>query len=246
MYYAHSNNRSGRWHPLADHLNAVSRLAAEFSACFPWREEARLAGLLHDLGKYGGRFQARLRGEDQGLDHWSQGAWLVLTEQKAVAAPLAIQRHHIGLPYLDKGGCRQFNVEKCTQLRPMRPSLSGNRPEELTAPFAADGVTPQQSKKEALRLQANPVRKSHATENSLPGSPGRFCLLHAVGDEGGTVATWDDTSRTVPGVEVLEPPERYQAVKSRLARRRRNCNVPSRRATPVLAVAERRSKGATE
>lgn len=37
-----------------------------------------LAGLLHDLGKYADRFQARLRGEDSGLDHWSQGAWLAL------------------------------------------------------------------------------------------------------------------------------------------------------------------------
>lgn len=37
----------------------------EFARDQPWAEEARLAGLLHDLGKYGDRFQARLRGEDR-------------------------------------------------------------------------------------------------------------------------------------------------------------------------------------
>jgi CRISPR-associated helicase Cas3/CRISPR-associated endonuclease Cas3-HD len=53
--------------------------------------------LLHDLGKYGDLFQARLRGEVSGLDHWSTGAWVALSEYHAVAAALAVQGHHIGL-----------------------------------------------------------------------------------------------------------------------------------------------------
>lgn len=140
MYYAHSSNRSGEWHPLADHLSTVSRLAAEFSACFPWREEAALAGLLHDLGKYGNRFQARLRGEDQGLDHWSQGAWLALTEYKAVAAALAIQGHHIGLQYLNKDGCRGLGLQKLAQNHPLQLTLSSGHLDELKAALAADGL----------------------------------------------------------------------------------------------------------
>lgn len=87
VYYAHSGNRSGRWHPLHDHLADVSGLAAKFAASLPWRDEAALAGLLHDLGKYGDRFQARLRGDHQGLNHWSQGAWLALMEHWAVGRP---------------------------------------------------------------------------------------------------------------------------------------------------------------
>jgi hypothetical protein len=39
----------------------------------PWAAEADLAGLLHDIGKYGDLFQGRLRGEQAGIDHWSLG-----------------------------------------------------------------------------------------------------------------------------------------------------------------------------
>lgn len=73
-YLAHSKNTVGDVHLLKDHLASVSALAKRHIADFPYADEAGLAGILHDLGKYGDRFQARLRGEDSGLDHWSQGA----------------------------------------------------------------------------------------------------------------------------------------------------------------------------
>ena len=60
--YAHSANPVGRWHLLKDHLTAVGKLAAIHSGAAPWEDEAALAGLLHDLGKYANRFQARLEG----------------------------------------------------------------------------------------------------------------------------------------------------------------------------------------
>ena len=96
-YFAHSANFSGSWHPLANHLRAVGDLASKMAGKCPWYVEARLAGLLHDIGKYADRFQARLQGKDSGLDHWSQGASLALTQFHAVAAALAIEGHHIGL-----------------------------------------------------------------------------------------------------------------------------------------------------
>ena len=96
-YLAHSANAAGHTHALKDHLACVSKLAQAFLEGFPGSEEAALAGLLHDLGKYGDRFQARLQGKDSGLDHWSQGAWLALMEHHAVAAALAIEGHHVGL-----------------------------------------------------------------------------------------------------------------------------------------------------
>lgn len=96
-YWAHSAPNGTLppqgWHSLKDHLASVGEMAHAFADRTPWKEEARLAGLLHDLGKYGDRFQARLQGRDQGLDHWSQGAWLALTEHRAIAAALAIQGH---------------------------------------------------------------------------------------------------------------------------------------------------------
>ena len=97
VYYAHSANDHGNWHPLNMHLLSVGSLARLFSANTVWTQESELAGQLHDLGKYAKRFQNRLRGEESGLDHWSQGASLALTKCRAVAAALAIQGHHIGL-----------------------------------------------------------------------------------------------------------------------------------------------------
>jgi CRISPR-associated endonuclease/helicase Cas3 len=107
-YFAHSANRVGRWHHLLTHLSAVSQLAGKFSSSMNWSNEARLAGLLHDLGKFGDLFQARLRGEESGLDHWSAGAWVAL-ENKCAAAALAIQGHHIGLQSLAHADLKRLN-----------------------------------------------------------------------------------------------------------------------------------------
>ena len=99
QYYAHSANSKGEWEPLARHLGAVARLAREFAAKFGEQERGYVAGLLHDLGKYGDRFQAVLRREKQGVDHWSSGAWVALTKYRQAGVPvaLAVQGHHIGL-----------------------------------------------------------------------------------------------------------------------------------------------------
>jgi len=100
MLYAHSKNKAGKLHPVSYHLESVARIINDFDLKMPWHEEAVLAGQLHDLGKYGDLFQERLRGKAKGIDHWSMGAWLAVTEYKSAAAALAIQGHHIGLQYL--------------------------------------------------------------------------------------------------------------------------------------------------
>lgn len=52
-FFAHSANTGGSWHPLREHLSAVGDLAESFfTRTAPWRSEARLAGLLHDLGMF--------------------------------------------------------------------------------------------------------------------------------------------------------------------------------------------------
>ena len=52
--YAHSleGRLPNEWEPLADHLQRVAELAAEFAKKFEATEWGRIAGLWHDLGKY--------------------------------------------------------------------------------------------------------------------------------------------------------------------------------------------------
>lgn len=140
QFFAHSANKHGAWHRLADHLGSVSKLATEFLHGLRGEEEAGLAGMLHDLGKYGELFQGRLRGEVQGLDHWSQGAWIALLKHKAVAAALAIQGHHIGLQYLDKSKLRHLDPEKLVNNHPLQLRLSEIKLDLLESRLAEDGV----------------------------------------------------------------------------------------------------------
>ena len=90
--YAHSCNKAGNKHRLSDHLLSVNKIASEFLSGTHLLDEACLAGLLHDLGKYGDLFQLRLQGKAEGIDHWSSGAWLAINEYKAVAAALCYTR----------------------------------------------------------------------------------------------------------------------------------------------------------
>ncbi|MBM3746765.1 MAG: HD domain-containing protein [Acidobacteria bacterium] len=74
-FFAHSANPAAQWEPLAKHLTATAELAARFAAHFGERGRAWRAGLLHDLGKYGGLFQDVLHARETRIDHWSPGAW---------------------------------------------------------------------------------------------------------------------------------------------------------------------------
>ena len=122
--HAHSANKAGAWHPLSEHLESVGRLSLAFAGPAPWSGEAALAGRLHDLGKYGERFQRRLLGQESGLDHWSSGAWLALTKYRAIAAALAIQGHHIGLQRGDNGSLAGLDPGKLVNHHPLGLRLS--------------------------------------------------------------------------------------------------------------------------
>lgn len=102
-YYAHS----GREPDLSDgqrlkkHLLAVALGAASKAALFGAANAAHLAGLLHDLGKYTLRFQARLQGGPR-VDHARAGALVVRSLPDAeprMRSLLAyvIAGHHAGL-----------------------------------------------------------------------------------------------------------------------------------------------------
>ncbi len=147
-YLAHSKNDHGLTHSAKEHLTEVAGLAADFAGNAGWRDEARLAGLLHDLGKYADLFQARLRGEAKGLDHWSPGAWVVLSEFQAVAAALAIQGHHIGLQQGGNSALRMMN-----QANPKNTRLSDEDFSRLKARLASDGLLAEKPSNPVIPVQ---------------------------------------------------------------------------------------------
>lgn len=107
-YYAHSlqNKNQKNWQYLRDHLNNTAQLAAQFAAPTGLSELARIAAQLHDLGKYSDKFQARLKGSKQRVDHSTAGAQFIrqlfnkTPSEQLLATLLAycIAGHHTGLP----------------------------------------------------------------------------------------------------------------------------------------------------
>ncbi len=63
VYYAHTLEQcpETEWQPLADHLLGVADRAAEFAEAFGASDWGRLAGRMHDLGKFSRAFQEYLR-----------------------------------------------------------------------------------------------------------------------------------------------------------------------------------------
>ena len=101
--FAHSTDRPDRsdWEPLCDHLNAVADRAATFAEPFGSGSLARIAGLLHDLGKAKPAFQAYLQGERRSEPHSGEGARYAV-EKLGMAGigkllAYAIAGHHAGL-----------------------------------------------------------------------------------------------------------------------------------------------------
>jgi CRISPR-associated endonuclease/helicase Cas3 len=92
-FWAHQNQ------PLVDHLKDVGELAAGFAVAFDAKEYARLAGLLHDLGKAENEFQKRIMSNDKKGEkepHAHHGAALAIKRQ-AWPIAFAVNGHHAGL-----------------------------------------------------------------------------------------------------------------------------------------------------
>ena len=153
-YYAHTAagqngtplpESSGQWQPLATHLSSVAKLAGQFAASFNFADEAMLAGLLHDLGKYADRFQGRLKNPAiHGINHWAAGT-AQAAKLKAWAVAFAADGHHTGIPALNESEAglplratvQKFEDNNC------RLELTGQCPEsldQLLSRFAQDGL----------------------------------------------------------------------------------------------------------
>ncbi|MDD5486035.1 MAG: CRISPR-associated helicase Cas3' [Dehalococcoidales bacterium] len=123
---SHVDRDTGRVEPLKEHLELVAERAKEYASALGASEEAYMAGLMHDLGKYGEPFQRRLRGEGKYIDHWSAGAWeiLQLYKSKGIASALAIQGHHLGLQCGNKDNLAKLNPQHLKERHPLNLKLS--------------------------------------------------------------------------------------------------------------------------
>lgn len=117
-YIAHKMSETdNKEQSLAEHLQNVADLSAEFAQCVNMSEYAELIGLLHDIGKYSGRFQRKINGDDKiRVDHSTCGAQVVFSKQLAMAS-FCIAGHHGGLPDI---GHRQDTAEEPTLIGRMK------------------------------------------------------------------------------------------------------------------------------
>ena len=101
-YYAHSGNSADRenWHPLAMHLKDTGARASTFLRSTGCGDIGQAAGLLHDLGKYTGKFQGRLAGDVGQVDHSTAGAKAAVERYGTILGKMlafCIAGHHAGL-----------------------------------------------------------------------------------------------------------------------------------------------------
>jgi CRISPR-associated endonuclease/helicase Cas3 len=101
-HYAHSDPKKTQadWHLLLTHLDSTAERAERFAAPFA-KGWGRLAGLLHDAGKYRKASQNYLASAHDHtgpkVDHSSVGA-LIARDKRAAALAFVIAGHHGGLP----------------------------------------------------------------------------------------------------------------------------------------------------
>lgn len=139
-YFAHSG-AAGQDERVIDHLRETARLAMDHAQSYG-PAEAEIAGLFHDMGKYGDLFQQRLRRKVSGIDHWSAGAWMLLTTYGpyGIAPALAAQGHHIGLQSgFVKNLEHNLNPNKLAVNHPLQIQLSENNVDLLKKRFLEDG-----------------------------------------------------------------------------------------------------------
>jgi len=96
-YLGHSENE--REQALSDHLLGTAALAASFAAAFGAEGLGYRCGFMHDIGKYSEKFQRRIRGSGESVDHSTAGA-LEAFALGDIPSAFCVAGHHSGLPDL--------------------------------------------------------------------------------------------------------------------------------------------------
>ena len=146
-FYAHTaEDENGKrlpkadWQLLKDHLRQVAELAKGFASALGLETEAFLAGQLHDLGKYAGRFQARLDDNSiHGINHWAAGA-AHAAELRFHNSAFAVDGHHTGMPARDGDGLKQTIARMRSDAERESYCKCAEPMSELLRRLAADGL----------------------------------------------------------------------------------------------------------
>lgn len=84
---------------VAEHLVETAKRAEQFAAVFGAKDLGYCAGILHDIGKYSDKFQRRIRGGSEMVDHATAGAQLCWKRGGLYTlVAYGIAGHHAGLP----------------------------------------------------------------------------------------------------------------------------------------------------
>lgn len=100
-YYAKSKLPDGTQPTVKEHLEAVAKLARQYGSVFGRGDEAWVAGMFHDFGKYSDAFAQALQGTRTHVDHAMCGAAFLsqMKKKKRAYEPIieAVNGHHSGL-----------------------------------------------------------------------------------------------------------------------------------------------------
>ena len=108
-YLAHTNE-NGEEQTLLEHLRNTADLSGKFANSFGAYEWGYNCGLLHDIGKYSLKFQERLHGNNEMVDHSTAGAkWCWNQKGAHQFLSYCIAGHHAGLP--DTGGASDTSAQ---------------------------------------------------------------------------------------------------------------------------------------
>lgn len=135
-YIAHTRE-DGAVQRVDEHLRGTARLAAQFAADFDAKALGAVCGLLHDIGKYSGAFQARIRAPERHatVDHSTAGAKEAY-RLGLLPAAFAVAGHHAGLP---DGGSESDGPDASTLLGRVKRGTDPCEPwrAEVSLPEAA-------------------------------------------------------------------------------------------------------------
>lgn len=140
MYLAHISEDGTRRQTVKEHLEKTAKLSKQFASEFGYGDWGYCCGMLHDIGKYSEKFQKRIMGCEEKVDHATAGAQLC--KEKGgfyTAIAYCIAGHHAGLPdtggRTDTGARATFNGRMKKSVEEYRSYKEEIQIPEISTPF---------------------------------------------------------------------------------------------------------------